>query len=205
MGGDWSNVAGWFKELYGPHIKDEFSKITINKSVEVNDGQSQVHIVRGMVNEDTGKVEGVTFILEDVSRVLTHQLVRHRLYASYSQRSQRYTKVKEGEFIYPPLDYIKLKTIRKQLKRQFESAYSNSIKAYNKVVNEGIEHNGEIFKVRKEDARFVIPNGSKTTIMVTMIGDGLYNFLRERTHEHAQWEIREVARVIDEFVKGKVE
>jgi thymidylate synthase ThyX len=72
------------------------------------------------------------------------------------------------------------------------------------MVEEGIEHNGELFKVRKEDARFIIPNGSKTTIMVTMLGDGLKNFLHERTHEHAQWEIREVACLVDDFIKGKI-
>ena len=32
-----------------------------------------------------------TFAIEGVSRVLTHQLVRHRI-ASYSQQSQRYVK-----------------------------------------------------------------------------------------------------------------
>ena len=36
-----------------------------------------------------------TFAIEGVSRVLTHQLVRHRI-ASYSQQSQRY--VSEHEF-----------------------------------------------------------------------------------------------------------
>jgi len=42
-----------------------------------------------------------SFSIEGVSRVLTHQLVRHRI-ASYSQRSQRY--VQEGQFHYiiPP-------------------------------------------------------------------------------------------------------
>ena len=34
----------------------------------------------------------MTFLIENVSRSLTHQLVRHRI-ASYSQESQRYTKV----------------------------------------------------------------------------------------------------------------
>ncbi len=37
-----------------------------------------------------------TFAIDGVSRVLSHQLVRHRIGTSYSQKSQRY--VKEGQF-----------------------------------------------------------------------------------------------------------
>ena len=39
-----------------------------------------------------------TFAIEGVSRVLTHQLVRHRI-ASYSQQSQRY--VKDARYVLP--------------------------------------------------------------------------------------------------------
>ena len=39
-----------------------------------------------------------TFAIEGVSRVLTHQLVRHRI-ASYSQQSQRYVKEHDFETI----------------------------------------------------------------------------------------------------------
>ena len=199
---DWNKVAEWFKSIFGKFIENHYIIPDILKSIPINLDQSKLHVVRVIGHGENPT--GITFILEDVSRVLTHQLVRHRLYASYSQRSQRYTKVKDGEFIIPPLEYIKLKTVRRQFVKQFESAYNNAIKAYNKMVEEGIEHNGELFKVRKEDARFIIPNGSKTTIMVTMLGDGLKNFLHERTHEHAQWEIREVACLVDDFIKGKI-
>ena len=40
----------------------------------------------------------ITFGIEGVSRSLTHQLVRHRIGCSYSQKSQRY--VSEGQFEY---------------------------------------------------------------------------------------------------------
>ena len=42
-----------------------------------------------------------TFAIEGVSRVLTHQLVRHRI-ASYSQQSQRYVKEHDFETIVHP-------------------------------------------------------------------------------------------------------
>lgn len=43
-----------------------------------------------------------TFAIENVSRALTHQLVRHRL-ASYSQQSQRYVSETQFDYITPTL------------------------------------------------------------------------------------------------------
>ena len=42
-----------------------------------------------------------TFGIEGVSRAMSHQLVRHRI-ASYSQKSQRYVKEGQFEYIIPP-------------------------------------------------------------------------------------------------------
>ena len=42
-----------------------------------------------------------TFAVEGISRVLSHQLVRHRI-ASYSQQSQRYVGEHDFEAIVPP-------------------------------------------------------------------------------------------------------
>ena len=42
-----------------------------------------------------------TFVLDGVSRALTHQLVRHRI-ASYSQQSQRYVAAQDFDYIVPP-------------------------------------------------------------------------------------------------------
>jgi thymidylate synthase (FAD) len=42
------------------------------------------------------------FIITNVSRTFTHELVRHRAGWGYSQRSQRYVDESEAEFIIPP-------------------------------------------------------------------------------------------------------
>ena len=42
-----------------------------------------------------------TFAISNVSRSLTHQLVRHRI-ASYSQQSQRYVKLISPTYVIPP-------------------------------------------------------------------------------------------------------
>lgn len=89
----------------------------------------------------------ITFGIEGVSRSLTHQLVRHRVGSSYSQKSQRYVSEGQFEYIIPkPIakyddlkaDYIKcmerlqeeynaitLGLLIEQIKEQFESGYEN--------------------------------------------------------------------------------
>jgi thymidylate synthase (FAD) len=47
--------------------------------------------------------------------------------------------------------------------------------------------------VRKEDARFVLPNATATRIIVTMNFRELLHFFRLRITPEAQWEIRQMA------------
>ena len=47
-----------------------------------------------------------TFAISDVSRVLTHQLVRHRI-ASYAQQSQRYVDFKNPNYNFINLNFLK--------------------------------------------------------------------------------------------------
>jgi len=197
--GDTDKLSDWFVEKFGNAIPPEDWRPQLITTAEINDGQGKLHLVRIVVDES--KVVGVTFIVEGCSRVMTHQLVRHRLYCSYSQRSHRHTKVKdETEFVYPPLDYIKLKKVRKQLHELFKESYKQSLDNYKLLTEDGIMHKEERFVVRKEDARFIIPDGVKTTIMVTMLTDGYRNFIKERIEQGAQWEIREIAERLSGFL-----
>ena len=70
-----------------------------------------------------------TFAIEGVSRVLTHQLVRHRI-ASYSQQSQRYVKLEQFEYIIPP-------AIEKnpEAKRIFIETMKRDQEAYDELVD----------------------------------------------------------------------
>lgn len=68
-----------------------------------------------------------TFAIEGVSRTLTHQLVRHRL-ASYSQKSQRYVRANNYEYIIPP----KIKNNPKALEI-YENHMKHTIDAYNEL------------------------------------------------------------------------
>ena len=127
-----------------------------------------------------------TFAISDVSRSLTHQLVRHRI-ASYAQQSQRYVDFKEPNYVTPP-------TIVKnnEMKKAYEETMTIIWKQYNKLLEMGIP---------AEDSRFILPNAACTNIMITMNARSLLNFFELRCCQHAQWEIRELANKMLKEVK----
>ena len=119
-----------------------------------------------------------TFGIEGVSRVLTHQLVRHRI-ASYDQQSQRYVAAHGFQYITPPT--IEANPVAKE---RFDKLLSEIRSAYDELVEMGIP---------KEDARYVLANAAETKILVTMNARTLLHFFNLRCCNRAQWEIRDMA------------
>ena len=127
-----------------------------------------------------------SFAISDVSRSLTHQLVRHRI-ASYAQQSQRYVDFKEPNYVTPP----KIAK-NKKMKKAYDETMNNIWTEYNKLLDMGIP---------AEDSRFVLPNAACTNILVTMNARSLLNFFELRCCQHAQWEIRQLANKMLQEVK----
>lgn len=119
-----------------------------------------------------------TFEINGISRVCSHQLVRHRL-ASYSQESQRYVDMSEPELVIP--DAIAGDPEALAIWEDFAGEVTAAYRA--------LRARG----ARKEDARFVLPNAAATRIVVTMNFRELRHFFHMRITPEAQWEIREMA------------
>ena len=122
-----------------------------------------------------------TFGIDGLSRVASHQLVRHRL-ASFSQQSQRYVKMNydpEAVIIPPSVES------NPDAKRIFQESARISQEAYRQLIEMGIT---------KEDARFILPHGHSTRLVMTMNARELHHFFRLRLCRRAQWEIQELAR-----------
>jgi len=117
-----------------------------------------------------------TFLIQGISRVASHQLVRHRI-ASYTQQSHRYTK---ANGFYMP------ETIQanEQAKAVFDYLTFSAQKAYEELLKLGIP---------KEDARYVLPTAIVSDIVVTMNARELLHFFTLRTCNRAQKEIRDIA------------
>jgi len=120
----------------------------------------------------------VTFHLKGMSRACSHQLVRHRI-ASYSQRSQRYTKhVKAEDFVMPAgiTDPV--------IKSKVDHFYGQSLGTYEALLDMG---------VKAEDARYVLPAATTTSIVMTMNFSSLRHYFHMRVSKKAQAEIRSFA------------
>ena len=123
------------------------------------------------------------------SRVLTHELVRHRL-ASYSQRSQRYVKETKPRYITPT--ELQANKGNEHQHEIFEKAMREAWSTYGQLLGLGI---------KPEIARYVLPNACETQIVMTMNFRELRHFIKLRTSERALPEMRAVAGEIRRIMK----
>lgn len=118
-----------------------------------------------------------TFALDGISRVTSHQLVRHRL-ASYTQQSQRFVSFNELNFVTPATIMAK-----EDLKAKYEELIRASHELYRQMLDDGIP---------AEDARYVLPNAVETKLVMTMNARELMHACSLRLCQKAQWEIVEL-------------
>ncbi len=127
-----------------------------------------------------------TFLIR-ASRVFSHELVRHRI-ASYSQRSQRYVNESEAKYIKPP----EITTgDNDEVGNIFDKSMKDSWKAYRELLDLG---------VKREIARYVLPNACETQIVMTMNFRELRHFIKLRTSKKALPEMRSVAGEIKQIM-----
>lgn len=119
-----------------------------------------------------------TFRIEGISRITLAQLTRHRI-ASFSVLSQRYVNQQDQEVIIP--ESIKQNG---EMLNLYVSQVSRLRWIYDAMVEAGIQ---------KEDARYILPQGTTTDLLMTMNARELGHFFSLRCCNRAQWEIREMA------------
>lgn len=133
-----------------------------------------------------------TFYVEGVSRNLTHELVRHR-HLSYSELSQRFVDMKDAKLVVPP-------AVREHFTEDDENIPVDGMQeldeehswAYETVVDNLVK-SGKTRKQAREAARFYLPSGMETKIVVTGNMRAWRDMLHKRYSVHADAEIREFA------------
>lgn len=116
--------------------------------------------------------------ISGISRVCQNQIVRHRI-ASYCVLSERYVDVSTANCVIPV-----------KVLEHTDAAYDyvkSTMALYEKLINADVP---------KEDARMILPQGLETEMCMDMNFRSLRHFLKLRLDNHAQWEIRAVAREI---------
>lgn len=124
-----------------------------------------------------------TFHVSGISRACSHQFVRSK-HLDFLQRSQRYCSEKDTDFVIPKDNEL--------IKRHCET----SVLIYNKLIADGF---------KKEDARFVLPEATTTELIVTGNFQAWLDFIKLRGDTHAQWEIREVAKTINNILSKELD
>jgi len=124
-----------------------------------------------------------TFRISGVSRAFTHQLVRHRL-CSFIQQSQRYVDEKEFKYIEP--DSIGQNPHAHNIFSEFMEKARETYKMLQEM------------KIRREDARYVLPNAVESQIVVSANFRQWRHIIELRGSPQSQWEFR---RVVIEILK----
>jgi thymidylate synthase (FAD) len=117
-------------------------------------------------------------IAHNFSRIFSHQFVRHT-WLNFNQRSHRYTRV--DRFVIP-------------------KAYTEKeLPIYEEQIKQGMQVYALISQnIKKESARFVVPQGVATSVLATGPELVWQDFVSKRAIPHAQEEIRDLAI----FLKG---
>ena len=125
-----------------------------------------------------------TFLIEDISRICSHQFVRSK-HLDFLQRSQRYCNDSDVEIIVPEtMMYPDISVRFNVVDRHLSEARA----LYELLIADG---------VKKEDARFILPQGTTTELLVVGNFQAWYDFIKLRSGKEVQWEIRAVAHEIN--------
>lgn len=143
-----------------------------------------------------------SFAFRNVSRVATHEIVRHRAGAAYSQESLRYVRLVDIGFRVPPaLEPLQNEVIELVEKlEEFQVSAAEALK---------IDEDGTPFHYKKEVTsalRRLAPIGLSTDIIVTMNVRTLRHVIEMRTAPGAEEELRlifdQVARIAKHEAPG---
>lgn len=146
-----------------------------------------------------------SFILTNVSRAFTHQLVRHRVGFAFSQLSQQYHDENEAKFIMPEhLErlpqardaWIKAVTASKEAYEHINALLSEA----ETPLSEDLSRK-ELNRAIKSAARSVLPNATETKVVVSANARALRHFFEVRGSIPGDIEMRQVSAALLDIVK----
>ena len=161
------------------------------------DGESAKKLIKMLVERShEAMLEHSSITIKFIcSRAISHELVRHRL-AAWAQESQRYVNYSKNKYnseitVIEPLSFSKnsQKYIDwKRACREAETAYFN-------LLADGCT---------PQEAREVLPNSTKTEVVMTCNYRELRHFLKLRTDVAAHPYMREITRPLLDELKSRI-
>lgn len=141
-----------------------------------------------------------TFAVEGISRACMAQLTRHR-HASFDVMSLRYVELSDDQPLSERFTYPDSFTAEEVVSREgveeislgsedrteiADTVYQACLDAYRELVSAGVP---------REDARMVLPIGTKVNLTFSMNARSLMHLLDMRLKADSQWEIRELSEL----------
>lgn len=148
-----------------------------------------------------------TFVLTNVSRAFTHQLVRHRVGFAFSQLSQQYHDEHDAKFVMP----AHLESFP-EAREAWIKAINATKEAYASInallLQEGLSLSEDLDKKElnraiRSAARSVLPNATETKIVMTANARALRHFFKVRGSIPGDIEMRLVAAGLLQIVKDE--
>lgn len=174
----------------------------LNKNVtRVRNGQDEY--LRNILASQHGSVleHGMfTFVFSDVSRVLTHELVRHRVGTAISQESLRFVRLDDLRFWFP--DWA----------REDDELYERALRLIGQMEDFqmwaaehlGLDEEGRTFAYKKDRTSFMrrmAPEGLGTDLVWSANIRTLRHVIECRTAEGAEIEVRLVFGLLAELMR----
>lgn len=149
--------------------------------------EDNLNLVRALIKNDHSPVEfaWAMFKITGISRACANQINRYR-HTSQAQESMRYVDASGKSFIYP---YTCI-----SIAESCQDVVDTCFKFYNRLIKAGVP---------KEDARYFLPLGTETQLIIALNFRELRHILKQRLDKGAQWEVRHVAMEIYNICQNK--
>lgn len=145
--------------------------------------ESELRYMLGTIRSSWEFVDYV-FLIEEVTRAFTHQLVRHRVGVAFAQQAQRVVNMRGFGYLVPP-------GLDDEQRQRYDQTMRAIDDGYRDLVGLG---------VNAQDARGVLPTNIHTNITMKINLRALNGLLAERLCVKAQGEFQDVARLLREEV-----
>jgi thymidylate synthase (FAD) len=140
----------------------------------------------------------LNFVARNVSRVFTHELVRHRVGSAFSQTSGRYVRGDEVDIVFDPI----LEPVRhrvEHLQRVIEEYYQTMVGEMKLDAMTDFDQKKKVTSA----LRRVLPNGQSNEIGFSLNLRSLRHTVQMRTAAGAEWEIRTAFADVYRHVKAR--
>jgi thymidylate synthase (FAD) len=181
-----------------------YASLTMGKNQNVTRIRDVPDNLRACFDQGHGSVfehVQLNFVVRNCSRVLTHELVRHRVGTAFSQTSGRYVRTDELDMIVDPILFE-----HGIMSREEASEAQAYLERLMITLSNRIAVSAGDFATKKKltsAARRWAPNGQANEIGLSLNLRALRHIVQLRTGRHAEWEIRLVFARVYELIKDK--